>query len=307
MTTAVAIAIPNDMPAPSLEIITAPVVARHLALLDQYKLMPADAKGVPVIATAAAHAQAEELLPLLAKIESEIEAEVEKRSGPAFRLHKAILQVGKKALDPIAMAKANLRTAVGAWNREQQRLRDEALAKAEAERKAAEAAAEKERQRLQAEADAKHAAEVAAAEAVRKKAQDEANAAAEAERVRLQAIADQEAKELAEVLGSAPVVEAVKVEAVVVAAPVVAAPVVVKVEIAAPVTVVPPVVKSSVIQRMVPKLVIYEAAIVPAYAGSEMLRRIDEAAVKRAIDAGHTIPGARIEMVPSDAMRAVRS
>lgn len=294
-----AITIPNDIPSPELEIVSLALVTRHQALLAQASYLPA-------ITTTESAAVAELVLMDLSEIEKQIQSEVDRRSKPAHQLHKAIIAVGNKALEPIQLARSSLRGRIGAWNREQQRLRDEALAKADAERKAAEAAAEKERQRLQAEADAKHAAEVAAAEAVRKKAQDEANVAAEVERARLQAIADEEAKELADMLGSAPVVEAVKVAAPVIAAPVVAAAVVVKVEIAAPVTVVPPVVKSSVIQRMVPKLVIDDAKLVPVFMGGEVLRKLDEAAIKRAIEAGHVVPGAHIEMVPSDAMRSVR-
>ncbi len=307
MTTSTAITLPNDLPAPALEIIPAPLVDRHLALLAEVAALPVDLKGMPIIADAAAHQSAERLLLTLAAVEKEIETAIEARSKPVHTLHKAILAVGKKAAEPVAKAKADLRTSVGAWNREQQRLRDEALAKAEAERLAAEAAAEKERARLQAEANAKHAAEVAAAEAVRKKAQDEADAAAAAERTRLQVIAEQEAKDLADVLGTPVAVEEVKVVAEVVAAPVVAAAPVVEVKIAAPVVVVPPPVKSAVVQRKVPTLVIDDETLVPAYVNGQQLRTLDRAAIKRAIDGGVVVPGARVEMVDSDAMRSVRA
>jgi flagellar biosynthesis GTPase FlhF len=297
---AVAITISNDIPSPELEIVSLTLVTRHQSLLAQVNNLPA-------ITSPDSAAAAEVVLMDLSEIEKQIQAEVDRRSKPAHQLHKAIIAVGNKALEPVQQARASLRGRIGAWNREQQRLRDEALAKAEAERKAAEAAAEKERQRLQAEADAKHAAEVAAAEAVRKKAQDDANAAAEAERARLQAIADQEAKELAEVLGSAPVVEAVKVAPVVVAAPVVSAPVVVKVEIAAPVTVVPEMVKSSVVTKKVWKMEITEPEAIPAYSCGRELRKIDKVALRALLDEGIVMQGARLVEDTQDAMRGVRS
>jgi hypothetical protein len=298
--TATAIVIPNDMPAPSLEIIPKNIVECHGQLLSIVGNLPA-------ITSPDSASDAEKVLIELADMERKIGLEIEFRSKPAFQLHKAIIAVGKKALDPITEAKATLRGKIGAWNREQQRLRDEALAKAEAERQAAAAAAEKERQRLQAEADAKHAAEVAAAEAIRKKAQAEADAKAEAELVRLQAEKEQEARDLAEVLGTPVKVEQVVIKPITVVAPVVAAPVVVKVEIAAPVTVVPPMTKSSVVTKKVWKMEITEPEAIPAYSCGRELRKIDKVALRALLDEGIIMQGARLVEDTQDSMRAVRS
>ena len=287
-----AIAIPNDMPAPSLEIVPAPLVSRHEALLSTVASLPA-------ITCHESAAHAEVVLCELAEIERGIEAAVEYRSKPAFQLHKAIVAVGKKALEPIAAAKATLRGKIGIWNREQDRLRQEAIAKAEAERRAAEAAAEKERQRLQAIADAEHAAKVMAAEVERAKLQAEADAKAAAE----QAEQEREAKELAEMLGTVP--EIVNVEAPKVVVEVAAAPVV-KVDVVASVAVVPPPVKSSVITRKVPKLFIDNADLIPAFVGGRLLRDVNQTAVRQAIMDGVVVPGAHVEMVDSDVMRSVR-
>lgn len=295
-----AIVISNYIPNPSLEIVSLELVTLHESLLAQ-------ADKLAAIIDPESAAAAEVVLMSLADVEKKIQDEVDKRSVPAHQLHKAIIAVGKKALEPVQQARATLRGKIGTWNREQQRLRDEALAKAEAERQAAAAAAEKERQRLQAEVDAKHAAEVAAAESVRKKAQDEANASAEAERVRLQVIADADAKELAEMLGSAPVVEAVQVIAPVIAAPVVAAAPVIQVEVAAPVVVVPPPVKSSVVTRKVWKLEITDPEAIPAYSAGRELRKIDKVALRALLDEGVVMAGCRLVEEIQDAMRAVRA
>ena len=299
MIPAVAITIPNDIPSPSVEIVSLALVTLHQELLVRMENLPA-------ITSPESAAVAEVVLLDLADVEKRIQQEVDLRSVPAHQLHKAIIAVGKKALEPVQQARATLRGKIGTWNREQQRLRDEALAKAEQERQAAAAAAEKERQRLQAEADAKHATEVAAAEAIRKKAQEEANAAAEAERKRLQDIADADAKELAEMLGAAPVAEKVEVVAPVIAAPVVAAAPVVKVEIAAPVVVVPPPVKSAVVQRKVWRMEITDPEAIPAYSAGRELRKIDKVALRALLDEGVIMQGCRLVEDVQDAMRSVR-
>lgn len=289
-----AITILNDMPAPLFEVVSASLVERHEDLL-------ACVAKLPAITSPESAAWSESFLIELADIERKIEAEVEYRSKPAFQLHRAIVAVGKKALEPIATAKATLRGKIGAWNREQQRLRDEALAKAEAERQAAAAAAEKERQRLQTLADTEHAAQVAVAEAERTKRQAEADAKAAVE----QAHADQEAKELAEVLGTP--AEAVKVEAAKIVVEVPAAPVV-KVEIAAaPAAVIPPPVKSSVITKKVTRLEITDEKLVPAYVAGHQVRIIDKVALRRLLDEGVVIQGARLVEDTVDSMRAVKS
>jgi hypothetical protein len=295
-----AIVIPNDIPSPELEIVSLSLVTRHQAILAQ-------AESLPAIASPESAAAAEVVLMDLADIEKRIQAEVDRRSVPAHQLHKAIIAVGKKALEPVQQARASLRGRIGTWNREQQRLREEALAKAEAERKAAAEAAEKERQRLQAEADAKHAAEVAAAEKIRREEQAAVDAKAEAVRAKLQAEKDQEARELAEVLGTPVEVEQVVIKPITVVAPVVAAPVVVKVEIAAPVTVVPELAKSSVVTKKVWKMEITEPEAIPAYSCGRELRKIDKVALRALLDEGIVMQGARLVEDTQDSMRAVRS
>lgn len=248
----------HQLPAPAIEVVPAALVERHTAIL-------ATVNALPAITTPEVAEQANRLLLDLADIEKAVGVEVERHSKPVHALHKLILEVGKKASEPLATAKASLRGKIGMWNREQERVRQEAIAKADAARREAEAAAEAERRRLQAEADAKAA---------------EARAKAEAD-----------AKELEALLGT-PVAPA-KVEApVVVAAP---AP-------AAPAVVIPPPVKSSVVTRRVKVLVIEDEKAVPAYAAGIELRTIDRAAVRKLLDNGIAVPGARLEEREQDAM-----
>jgi flagellar biosynthesis GTPase FlhF len=202
----------------------------------------------------------------------QIEAKRVALKRPLADLGKAIESVCSSLSDPLEKEKANLQGRVAAWSRQEK-------AKAEAARLAAEEvarkereAAEQERARLQAIADEEHRQQVAAAEAKAKA----------------------EADELAAVLGKP--VEAKPVE-------VAPAP---KVEIAAPTTpapVIPAAPKASaIVERNVPVLVIDDAALVPVSIGGQELRPLDKAAIKRAINAGITVPGAHIEMQPQTAM-----
>jgi hypothetical protein len=115
-------------------------------------------------------------------------------------------------------------------------------------------------------------------------AQRRAREEAEAERKRLQAIADQEAKnkadELAKLIGEPVEVKPERIE-------VKAAPVVPATPIPAP--------KPLAIQtRMVPELVIDDPRLVPAYVGGVEVRPIDRAAVKRVLQSGVAVEGARM-------------
>lgn len=269
-----AIIVPHEIPATSLEIVKAETIDHRAALL--YRVA-----SFPGITTPEIAEKANALLVDLDKTEKDIEAQVERHSKPAHGLHKAILAVGKKAIEPINFAKVSMRDQIGAWNRKQEEALQAAQAKADAERKAAEEAAEKERARLQAIADKEHA---------------EALAAAEAERLKIQAQKDAEAKELEEIIGAPVVAEVAKVE--------MPKPVEVRVPApAAPAVVVPLAAKSAVTTRMVKKLIIKDPQIVPAYINGIELRTIDAMAVKAAIDSGVIVPGACIEMVPIDVIR----
>jgi len=263
---AVAITVPHGLPAPAIEVVPLAVVQRHEALL-------ASAASLPAITTPEIADQANRLLLDLAEVEKAIELAVESKSKPVHALHKAIVAVGKKASEPVATAKAGLRTKVGAWNREQERIRQEAIAKAEAERRAAVEAAEAERRRLQAEADARAT---------------EAKAKAEAEAAELAAFLGKPAAEVPVEVPAAPPV------AVAVPPP------------AAPATVIPPPVKSVVATRQVPVLEITDATLVPAYVAGVEVRPIDRAAVRRLMDKGIEIAGARIVMREQDVMRGGR-
>lgn len=263
---AVAITVPHGLPAPAIEVVPLAVVQRHEALL-------AAASALPAITSPEIADQANRLLLDLAEVEKAIELAVESKSKPVHSLHKTIVAVGKRASEPVATARASLRAKIGVWNRAQEQIRQEAIAKAEAERRAAVEAAEAERRQLQAEADAKAA---------------EARAKAEAE-----------AAELAAFLGK----PAAEVQVEVPAAPVVVIPAPV---LAAPTTVIPAPVRSAVTSRQVPVLEITDATLVPAYVAGVELRPIDRAAVRRLMDKGIEVTGARIVMREQDVMRGVR-
>lgn len=207
----------------------------------------------------------------------DLEAARVKLKKPITDLGREIDKVVASVAEPLEQAKRTMQGRVAAHQRKLQE--EEARARREAEERARQEreAAEKERARLQAIADEEHRQKVAAAEAKAK----------------------QEAEELAAVLGTP--VEAKPVE-------VAPAP---KVEIAAPATpapVIPAAPKASAIQvRKVPVLVIDDPAAVPVAIGGQELRPIDRAAVKRALDAGLTVPGCRIELQEQTAMARGRA
>lgn len=264
------ITVPHDLPAPAIEVVPALLAA-------QVETAVADAAGI-AITDAASFEVANALVVRLHQLDKDVAAHGERIKKPLNGLLKAVRECLDRAADPVQAAKKSVQVKLAAWTREQQRLADEARQKAEAEARAAREAAEKERQRLQAEADAKHAAEVAAAQEKAKK----------------------EAEELAAVLGAP--VEAVKVEL----------PPAPKVELpqsvaAAPAPVVPEVPKSAVATRKVRKVEITNAAAVPVSCGGFELRPIDTAALRKALESGLVIPGARIIEAEEVAMaRGVR-
>ncbi len=185
---------------------------------------------------------------------------------------KVVRAVRASVCDPLETAKKSLQGKVSAYsaaeNQRIAKLRQEAEDKARQEREAA----EKERARLQAIADEEHRQRVLAA-------QEKAKA---------------EAAELAAVLG-----EPVEAKAGATAT----APVVEIAKPAAPAPVIPAAAKSSaLVERQVPTLIIDDQALVPAYIGGQELRPIDKAAVRKAINAGVTVPGAHIEMQSQTAM-----
>lgn len=259
----VAVRLSHDLPAPAIEVVP-------LALVEQVEIAVAEASQIR-ITDAASFEAANALVVRLHQADKAVESHGEKIKKPLNQLLKAVRDCLDRAATPVQNAKRELQAKIFAWTREQQRIAEAARAKAEAEERAARAAAEAERARLQAEADAKHAAEVAAAKA---KAQADADA-------------------FAEVIG-------VPVEA----APVIVAPA--PVVIAAPVAIAAPVIpqvqKSAVSVRKVKKLEIYDAAAVPVSLGGIDLRPIDQAAVKRALDSGIAVPGARMIEVEEMAM-----
>jgi hypothetical protein len=255
--------LPNDLPSPAIEVVPA-------LLADQVTTLVAQADACAITdATSCENANA--LVLSLHQLDKDVIAHGDRIKKPLNNLLKAVRDCLDRAVDPVQAAKKAVQVKIAAWNREQQRIADEAKAKAEAEARAAREAAEKERQRLQAEADAKHAAEVAAATAKAK----------------------QEAEELAAVLGAP--VEAAKVELppapVVEVAPVVVAPVVVA-----------EVPKSAVTMRKIHKVEITDPSAVPVAIGGFELRPIDNAALRKALDAGLVIAGARIIEVEEVAM-----
>jgi ATPase subunit of ABC transporter with duplicated ATPase domains len=179
--------------------------------------------------------------------------------------------------DPLDLAKKSMQGKVAKYEAAEKAKADAARLAAEEQARKEREAAEKERARLQAEADELHRQEVAAAEAKAKA----------------------DAEELAAVLGKP--VEAKPVE--VAPAPKIELP---ATPAPAPVAVAEPAKPSAVQVRNVPVLVIDDPKLVPAYVGGQELRTIDRAAVKRAIEAGATVPGARIEMQPQTAMARQR-
>lgn len=218
------------------------------------------------ITDAASFAKANDLTTCLHSKEKEIEARRAYLKRPLIDVGRAIEEIVGKPAAALSSARKSLIGKIAAWDRRQKEIAEAAARKAQEE-------AEAERRRLQAIADAEHAAKVA-----------EAKAKAEAE-----------AKELEAITGTPVVAEPVKIAP----APVVRV---------APVAVVAPVSASAVTSRMVPKLVISDPRKVAALyqCGMEVLVKLDEAAIKRALESGAIIDGARMEMVEQFAQKAVR-
>lgn len=216
------------------------------------------------IADAAAFARANDMATVMHATEKEIEARRVYLKRPLTDTAKAIEAVVDGVAGPLSAARKSLVGKIQAWDTKQK------AAAAEAQRKAKEAAEAQQRE-AQRIADEEHAKKVAAAKAQ----------------------AEQEAKELEAVLGKPVAPEPVKVEPAPIVAPVKPAPIVA------------PVAPSAVTTRMVANLVITDPRKVAAayQVGMEILVRLDEAAIKRAIDAGAIVEGAHIEMVEQIAMK----
>jgi hypothetical protein len=212
-------------------------------------------------------ARANDLATVMHATKKEIEAREEYLKSPLLDTQRACKSIIAATLDPLVLAHRSLVGRIAAYDKKQ---KDAALAaQREAERKA-----EEERAAKQRIADEEHAAKV-------KAARDEA---------------ERQAKELAEVLGTPVEAKPVAITPSPVVAPVKPAPVVA------------PVAPSAVTTRLVPKLIITDPRKVAAayQVGMEILVRLDEAAIKRAIDAGAIVDGAHIEMIEQTAMKAVR-
>ncbi len=213
-------------------------------------------------------AKANNLATVMHATEKDIEARRVYLKRPLTDTGRLIEAAVDGVASPLALARKSLVGKIAAWDKKQ---KEAALAaQREAERKA-----EEERVAKQKAADEAHAAQVKA----------------EQER------AAKEAAELEAILGKPVTPEPVKV------AP---APVV---EAVKPTPIAAPVAPSAVTTRLVPKLVVTDPRKVAALyqVGMEVLVRLDEAAIKRAIEAGSVVDGAHIEMVEQTAMRGVRS
>ncbi len=204
-------------------------------------------------------------------------AHAEQVKKPLNQLIKAVRECLDRAEVPLANAKQTLQRKIADWNTAQQKLIAEAQAKADAERRAAEAAAAAEQKRLQDEANAK------AAEANRL-AREKAEAAA---------------KEAEELIGGTVAPEPVKE---------VRAEVIAPVRVAAVTTVVPVAAPSAVVTKQVRKLDIFDMkALAQAYCvGGIVLVEPREADIKRAMEAGLTVPGCRMILVDQVASRGTR-
>lgn len=193
----------------------------------------------------------------------DLEAARTRLKKPITELGREIDRVVASVADPLDVAKRSMQGKVANW----QRIKFEEAAKAnrEAQAKAKQEAeaAEQERARLQAIADEEHAKQVRAAKAK----------------------ALEEASELEAILGKP--VEAVPV--VVAPAPVI---------LAAPVTTVVPAVvapaATAVQRRTVQRVEFIDRMLVPIHVAGELVRPIDEPAIKRLLLAGVVVPGARL-------------
>ncbi len=199
-----------------------------------------------------------------------IEARRVELKKPLTDLGKAIESVVAQIAEPLSEAKRSLLGKISAFNR----IQAEAEDKARQERLVAQARAEAERARLQAIEDDKH-----------RKALADAKMRAEAEAAELEAM-----------LGSPVKAEPVAVAAalVVKAEPVAAVPI-------------PVAVKSEAIQtRTVRKLEIFNADDVPIKIGGQLIRPINESAVKEMLAAGIDVLGCRMIEVTETVMRGTR-
>ena len=211
-------------------------------------------------------AKANDLATVLHAKEKEIEARRAYLKRPLIDVGKAIEAIIAKPFDALSASRKSLIAKIAAYDRKQREIAEAAARKARDE-------AEAERQRLQKIEDDLHAIRVADA---KKKA-------------------EAEAAELAEIMGEAVAVETVKIEPVAVVK-------------AAPVAVAAPLPASAVTSRMVPTLEISDPKKVAALykIGNEILVTIDKAAVKRALESGAIIEGARIVMVEQFAQKVQR-
>lgn len=218
------------------------------------------------VADAASLARANDLATVMYAVEKQIDARHEFLKRPLLDTTRLVKAAVEGVAGPLTTARKSLIAKIAAWDKKQ---KDAALA------------AQREAERIAKEQQ----------EAAQKIANEEHAAKVKAEKDR----AEQEAKELEAILGTPVAVAPV----VVVPAPVVA--------VVKPAVVAAPVAPSAVTTRMVRKLIIHDARKVAAtyQVGMEILVRIDEAAVLRAIDAGAIVDGAHIEMVEQTVMRRV--
>lgn len=247
----------------SAEVFAATLQVISQELHDKSLALAASAEGHE-ITDAGSFAKANDLASVMHATEKELEARRLYLKRPLLDVGKAIEAIVDAPASQLSMRRKSLVGKIAAWDAKQK-----AIA-AEVQRKAREAA-EAEQREAQRVIDEAHSKKVS-----------EAKAAAEAE-----------AKALEELLGAPVVVAPVIVAPAAAAVPVRVAP--------APVAVP----ASAVTTRLVPKLVITDPRKVAALyqVGMEILVRLDESAIKRALDSGAIIDGAHIEMVEQIAMR----
>lgn len=264
-----AITVQHTLAAPTLEVIPLAMAKRSAEILL--------AAAIVQITDAVSFDVANRIAVELHATHKEVLAQGEMVKGPLNKLLREVRGCIDLAEQPLEAAKRKLQSQIAKYDAEQKRLIAEAQAKADAERKAAEAAAAAEQKRLQ----------------------DEANAAAAKLQREREEKAKADAQALEDLIGSPVVAE--KVEAV---KPVTIAPV----KIAAPATIVPVAAESSVVIRKTPKLDVYDLrALAAAYeVGGEVLVESKDAVIRRLLDAGVPVPGARMIMVEQVAQRGVR-
>ncbi|MFW6341400.1 MAG: hypothetical protein ACOC00_00080 [Halothiobacillaceae bacterium] len=225
----------HDIPRP-LEVVPAEMVRTMEGLL-------ADSDGLEVT-DADTMERANTLVMSIHQVSKAVEAHRKKLKKPVTDLGRLIDQIAKKATGPLDDAKKRLQNGLMSYQREQQRIADEARRKAEEEQRRAEEEARK-----------------AAEEARRKQEEEDA--------------------ELAALLG-APVERKEPDPPSPAPAP-------------KPAPYIPEPPKATALQtRMVTVMEIHDEAAVPAYVGMEEVRPINKAALRRLLDAGVTVPGARL-------------